>query len=363
MNLTNGKVYLVDRSGAELADRCGMAYWWNRKHGGTGVVMPKEAEALMVGRQTHEDLQAVAEAEDISPAGLEGLIEPLLANLQPGDEGHQVVMELLYRRLGWLVAYALYIEPKVREVYETVGLEKELILDRSPLWVPVTPDRVLKHRRSGHVVYREYKSTISSSGKWLGSWKKMVQLHLGIKAIEEDTGQPVAYGQVMGLMKGMVRDGRLAHPYVWGYCNQSTGAWTHDYQQARSGAWSPRPVWEYPGGIIGWVTACGPDVALSQFPHTEPVFLNEKLLGEWVARWQAKLAQWGTVEEMCANDPKARAIFFEPRTSQCEPPFGDPCPYRLACWNASVNADPIGSGHYVERQPHHEVEVMLSGRK
>jgi hypothetical protein len=311
--------------------------------------------------EIHEDLQAVAMMEDFSESAVAAWVERGLAEALSEGSG-QIDRELAYRRYGWAAAYALYIEPRVRATYDTTKVEGELILDREPLWVPVTPDRVLRHKVSGLGVYREYKSTISASGKWLKSWQKAPQLHLGIAALRED-GTDIAYAQVMGLMKGTVRDGRLAHPYTWGYCNASSGAWTHDYHAARSAAWNPRPVWDYPGGLVEWVKLCGEDVALAQFPHSEPVFLNDKLLSDFIERWTAQVIQWGSVEELCRHDARARAIFFPPRTGQCEPAFGDPCPYRWACWNATVNADPIASGYYVEREPHHEVEVMLEGRK
>ena len=148
-----------------------------------------------------------------------------------------------------------------------------------------------------------------------------------------------------------------------GYRNNTNGKWTHDYQAARGAAWEPAPVWEYPGGLVEWVRQCGAEVANSQFPHTEPIFLDERLLDNWIARWTAQMAQWGSVEGICRQDPKARAIFFPQHTDHCEPPFGDPCPYRWACWNAQVNRDPLGSGYYMEREPHHEVELIIGGRK
>jgi hypothetical protein len=357
------KVYLLDRSGAETADRCGMSYYWQRLHGRRGIVPVNKAEALEVGGEIHEDLQTIATMEDISEQAITTFVNDGLAEALSGvGPDSQVAHELAYRRYGWAAAFALFIEPRIRASYDTTKVEGELILDRGDLWVPVTPDRVLRHKVNGLGVYREYKSTISASSKWLRSWHKAPQLHLGIAALRED-GTDIAYAQVMGLMKGQVRDGRLAHPYTWGYRNSGSGAWTHDYAKARGAAWVPAPVWNYPGGLVQWVKVCGEEVALAQFPHTEPVFLNEKLLNHFITRWTAQMKQWGSVAELCRQNPEARAIFFPHRTNQCEPAFGDPCPYRWACWNATVGADPLASGYYVEREPHHEVEIMLENRR
>jgi hypothetical protein len=360
----NKKVWVLDRSGAETADKCPRAYWWNRLATGSGVVPIDTPEALYVGRDVHEDLQAIAERDDLSIAGITEAVERGLGDaLKDLSDKDQIKRELAYRRFGWASAFALFIEPKIRAKWITIGSERELILDRDPLWVPVTPDRVLQSIDKPDLrVYREYKSTISASGKWLSSWRKKPQLHLGMKALEED-GTKVAYAQVMGLMKGQVRDGRLSHPYVWAYHNHSTGKWTHDYSLARASGWGPEPVWNYPGGLVEWVRQCGEEVAAAQFPHTEPVFLNEQLLESWITRWTAQMEEWAMAEEMCRQDAEARDIFFPQHTDNCEPPFGDPCSYRWACWNAGVNRDPIGSGYYVKRIPHHDVELILGGRK
>ena len=343
------KVLLIDRSATELFNRCPRAFYWDRVMNISPVERP---EALEVGSDIHNDLQRVAEAPD-----LDVLLTEVEVEYAVGMSEGQLARELHSRRYGWMAAFALFIEPRIRELYESTSVEHELILDRTPLWIPVTPDRILKHRSSGHVVYREYKSTISSSGKWLNSWKKAPQLHLGIKALQED-GLDVSYAQVMGLMKGTIRDGRLAHPYTWGYRHQG-GQWTHDYNNARGQMWSAAPVWEFPGGIVEWVRRAGKETAEAQFPHTEPVFLNEDLLNEFVSYWTAQTKEIALMEEGCKTSTELRTLVFPMKTTNCAPAFGDPCPYRWTCWNKRVHDDPIGSGYYIEREPHHEVEIML----
>jgi hypothetical protein len=48
-------------------------------------------------------------------------------------------MELLYRRLGWMNAFALFIEPGIRRLYLTIPMDEEITLDRAPLSVKVRP--------------------------------------------------------------------------------------------------------------------------------------------------------------------------------------------------------------------------------
>lgn len=345
-------IYLLDRSAGETDDTCGMAFYWNRLHGKRGIEPVEKSTYLTEGIDIHDDLSAVASLEEITTNVVNDLIQERL-----NAAGENPNKETLYRRLGWLAAAALFMEPRVRADYENVATEHEIILDRDPLWVPVTPDRVLRHRQGRYLVYREYKTTITAGHKWISSWPYAIQVHLGIKAIEEELSEKVAFGQIVGLMKGDKRGERLAHPYVWAYRNSQSGEWTHDYSKARSAAWEHMPVWEYPGGICEWVEKLGPEVGLSQFPHSAPVFLNERMLDNWIARKTARMAEIEATLSDCKNDESIRRLYFEQRTKNCRPAFGDPCPFLAACWNAAINAEPLASGLYQERTPHHIIEI------
>lgn len=355
---SRGKViYLTDRSGEDLDDECGMKYWWNRECEGTGIVPVETAEALLVGAQIHDDMQDLA-TMSLTDEAIEGWVLEQINEEGTIDPLDQIRRENLARRLGWFVAYALFIEPTVREQFSNVMCEDELILNRDPLWVATTPDRILRDR-DVKLVYREYKSTITASSQWLNSWKVAPQLHIGMAAVEEELDEKVAYSQVVGMMKGTVRDGRLHHPYVYGYYNEKLDKWSPGYIAGQD--WTPRGVWDYPGGLVQWVRLCGEDVARAQFPHTEPIPFNQHLLRDWIIRKTARAKLRSTVRQICLDDRDVRVVYFEPRTKRCVPPFGPPCEYRSACFNAGVGADPLKTDQYVRRVPHHEVERVLRG--
>lgn len=368
MTLEKGKtIYLTDRSAVETDDQCGMKFWWNRLAEGTGVVPVANAEALAVGAQIHEDMALVAELEDLTPASLDAIVQGILSKLTDEDKQNQHAMELLYRRIGWFTAWALFKEPEIRAKWQNTRIEGELILDRSPLWVQVTPDRLMVERSplletgtSRKVKYLEYKTTISASKKWTESWRYAIQLHTSLAAVQEEFGQPITYGQVVGLLKGSysLSDNRLTHPYVWGYYNASSGQWTHDYSKSRSAAWTARPVWEYEGGVVKWVQSCGQAVADNQFPTSPPIFLDQRMLNQWIRRRIAREQQINAVKEICLKNSEIRDIYFESRTNRCKPAFGDHCPYLSLCWNAERGNDPLGTGDFVPRVPHHDLESI-----
>lgn len=340
-----------------MDDKCGMRYWFNRLEGGGGLVPKAESLALRIGKETHEDLACIAEMEDITVEGISRVVNGILENISNEDKQFHYEMELLYRRLGWLSAWALFLEPKIRESYHDVGIEKELILEEGDLWVPTTPDRILRSKLNHQLIYNEFKTTITANFKWQQSWRYAIQLHIGMKAVEQELGQKVAFGRVIGLMKGSYRDGRMIHPYVWAYYNHVRDNWSHEYQ--RGADWIPRPIWEYPYGIVNWVLSLGEEVAREQFPHSAPVFLDERMLADWIRRRTRRQKEIKIVKERAAIDLPYRALHFERRTSQCRPAFGDDCPYLLPCWNATAEKNPMGTGEYVKREPHHDVETTM----
>lgn len=359
MSTENIPILYIDRTGGETDDACGMRYFWNRKYGALGIVAKERASYFKIGATTHEDLATVADLDDISAPVIDQLIREITDPITEQDKLIQKTMEVLYRRLGWIAAFALFVEPRIRAEFENVSVEDEIILDRTPLWVAITPDRVLRHRVGGYLIYREYKTALQAGFKWARHWQYDIQIHLGMKALEEELGEKLAYGQVMGLLKGDDRGERLVHPYVWAYRNTKTGDWTHDYTKARSSDWEHAPVWDYPGGVVEWVQKLGEEVALSQFPHSAPCFLDERQVEDWCERKIVRETYVEDNREECQTDASLRNLVFEKRTSQCTPIYGDPCEYLAACWNAAVNENPLASGIYEPRQPHHEVEVVL----
>lgn len=359
---TKPLTFITNRTAAELDDKCGMAHWWNQYEGGRGMVPKEEALALAIGRETHEDLSTIALLKDISEDALKEIVADSLLNLTSSMREDTVKMEMVYRRLGWMVAFAMFIEPNLREHYDNVMVEGELVLERPNFRVAVTPDRVLKSKKNGMLIYKEYKSAKRTDSKWMASWLYAIQLHIGLAAIQEEfPHEKIAFGQIMGLIKGnysFSEDHRLVHPYVWGWYNDTHNKWETRYESARSAGWRAMPVWEYPGGLVEWVKLCGVETARGQFPHSVPVHLNSIMLEKWIARRRHREVEIDSVKERCKTDLNFRALYFPQHQSQCRPAWGDACPYQLACWNATVELNPLAHPNYIPRTPHHELELI-----
>src|SRR5207249_3922221 len=179
---------LVDYQQIETDDTCGMKLWLSRLEGGSGVQAKDSLVSNMLAAEIHADMRCIALMDDLSHPSIQGVIDDVLDCLSLEDKKDQTKMELLYRRLGWLAAYALYIEPSIRMEYFSIPIDSEVVLDREPLWVIVHPDRLLQHKVTKDYVYREYIPMPAglTNLKWLHGWHFNMRMHAGLAAAMED---------------------------------------------------------------------------------------------------------------------------------------------------------------------------------
>jgi len=343
------QAFMIEFPMTELDESCGMKLWYNRIEGGKGILRKEDVVKEAINKQIHSDLRAIARMEDIRAGAITEVVEDILRPLTPEDRKDKSKMELLYRRIGWFVAFALFKEPEIREKYETVPTDSEVILDREGLFIVTYPDRVLKAKDPEEVSYREY--VLMPAGltpkKWLQSWYYNMRLHVGMAAVAAEIHQQIDFGMVMGLSEGYtsVVDERLVHPYVWAYRNKKD-EWAMCIR-SDGGVWQPAPIWEFPGGIVKWVQACGKGIADSQFHFSPPVGLNKTMLDGWVARKLHREREIFSVQNACHDNQYLRGIYFERRTSQCQPMNREHCPYLKACWLPQIAAMPLSDGVFV----------------
>lgn len=332
-------VILTDRTTIETDWNCQRSRYYYKEFNGHGIVPIIEADYYQIGRDLHRDLQQVCEGADLA-----NILAPLYERL--GQATRLVEREVLTRRIGWVWAFATHWWPRLQEEWEVVQVEFEIVLDRFPLWVNVIPDLVLRHRVHGHLAYYEWKSVGMLTKEWVNYWPRAIQVHIGMMAIAEELGEEVKTGKVVGLTKGREYRGRLSHPFIYGYTNDD-GRWFTEHAHGRH----PTGVWEYPEGPVEYLKLLSAEKCLDQFPTSAPIGLNARLVEE--------CCQQRLLREQAIRAGGSLDALFPMSFSRCRPVIGGVCPYLEACHNATVNADPLGSGLYKPREPHHELEVLL----
>lgn len=340
----NKPIYLTDRTTIETDWECGMKRWWYKHQDGGGIVPVKEPTYYREGRLIHADLAKIAEGHSL---------EQVLGDIETPDPLDIMAVEVWSRRIGWITAWATWIWPSLRLNYEVMFAERELILEYGPLWVANTADLVVRDNRDGRVVVFDFKSVGMLTRNWVNHWPYAVQMHINTKAVEVEIKEAPKFAQVIGLVKGHEEGGKLRHPYVWAYSDGQAG-WSKGWKKD----WLLRPTVEYPGGPHAWALKLGQEEAQEQFVFSAPIIPDERLLESLLAdrtQREADIAFYFDGDHASGNRHRAT---FEPRFSKCRPSIGSECAYLGACHNAEINADPLGSGLYVKRTPHHEVELI-----
>ena len=338
---------LTDRTTVTTDWTCGRRRYWYKEFDGTGIVPVEEAQELTDGIDFHTDMAAVARGEDFEDAP------------DPGDDADYRLRERWARRIASRFAFREWVWPQMVRLYgEPVAVEAELIHEHGRLWVATTPDLVIPAGPT-ELIVDDYKSFSAwDVSRWAGHWPFAVQMHVQLAAAEREYGRPVRFGRVRGIVKGQIKEGLLRHPYVWAYTNGVS------WQPEWKAGWELRPTWEHPGGPIGYAQVLGPEAGMSLFPLSQPIFKNDRLLQafmEQTERREAEVDGWRHLPESLkvAKIPEVFRQNFE----ACRPASGRACPFLAACHNLTVGSDPLGSGLYARRKPHHDLETIMAAQE
>lgn len=139
--------------------------------------------------------------------------------------------------------------------------------------------------------------------------------------------------------------------------------------------WEPFDVWEDEevGGVKGWIEklnrmeAGSTDHIAGSFRVPEPYSRNQRHIDSWLRQTLAKehAIQSGiqAVNTLVAQGEDlyvALDYHFEQRRKGCHYP--NDCEMVEVCFNSEIASDPIGSGKYVWRTPHHKAELAAHQR-
>ena len=339
--------HLTDVSEYDADIECGMKFWWTKCEQKHGIIKKENVLPQRILHQTYDDMRIIAEMAELTPVAIEEAIEPALEKIKDANlQADKRLLELAYRRLGWFAAFALYIEPRIRDEYDDVTIDPWAYMERSDLFVSVDTGRLLRHKRTNDLVYHSYIPAQSLSPKWLERWQREPKVQVEMAALRENLKQDITYAQVRGMgmgFKGM--GGRLIHPYTYGKYSAKEKKWASSRGSIGEG-YVELPVWEYTGSIVDWVMECGKDVAESQFPLSEPIKVSYGLLSSWLAQRLHREREVAMHKEECQRNDYIRGLHFVKNPKACEPLLGgEKCQFFDLCWADKVGpVDPLKKG-------------------
>lgn len=363
---------VYDRSRVVQDWKCSRSRYWNYEYAGRGIVPQTTSLALHTGITIHDALAAVGYAyrdgKSISHDDLAVLafrqMKDALWNEGSSEEVYTFAMEQASLVEGLIRGFLKHVWPRLIEAYPIViGVEQEVSYAHDGLRFMSKPDLILANEE-GEGVYFEYKSTSSKKEAWVNSWRTAVQLHSGVKAVEQTLGKKLERVIVQGLYKGYESYGKQNSVFCYGW--RKAGQPPFDKGEI-SYEYKPRPfvkvpTWEMPGGVKQWVEDMPEVVLADQFPQTPPIEINEDLVEAFFKqRAMREIEIAGAMDGiMNADEEEVEHLLnlvFPQKFDQCVPSFGYECPYKILC-HGPQNLDPLSRG-FEWRDPHHEPETEI----
>lgn len=347
---------------------------WNRYHAeGGGLSTPGTKLPLAEGIWIHECLEGLLKGRSLEAViadGREELQRALLAHPDAAALPHFLpeqtwMLEVLLRawaqeRLGVLL-----------EEFELVASEQELLwpMGETPEGLPVIDmvrvDALMRKRSTGGLYYLEFKSTARGGDEWAKSWQRNSQLLANVLAIEEAWGERCEGVLIEGLVKGRravetTRSSRLCGqvvqqgPLAYGWKDKSGIIWPA-YASGRTKV----PLWEEDLLPHAWVEVLTREGVVSElFAPLPPIRPLHEHLSRWRETAVVQESRVARLVEAVTTGALPVHLAFPCHENHCFRYWGHPCEFEPLCFNAQVARDPLGSGLYQRRLPHHAAEAQ-----
>jgi predicted metal-binding protein len=381
----------------------------NYHAGGTGIERVRMALPLVNGIHIHAALADVmlhARAGSLTTDVLDGEIAQHLAMYRDevearGVSGQDDDVEFLVKEQSALIeglvrGWVKLRLPRILEEYEVVSVEEEMSWEMAPgLTQMLRLDGLLRHRVTGLLFILELKSVASPGYQWQQGWEKNIQFMSYTQAVREITGEECAGVVVEGLVKG-IRRRETANsspflgcqlqqsPFCYAYAQRVKGtddvvlqtSWARNATKVLVPDYVPMKVWVEELDAEGILAQ-----QFVQVPPTSP-------LPEQILRWRRQtiaaetrftlaLQEVTSIERQIANAEDYESevggavhelsamreereqlldFHFPQHDTHCNR-YGSPCSFYDACFEPNVAEDPVGSGLYKVREPHHTTEL------
>jgi hypothetical protein len=351
---------------------CARKRYLSGEYGGTGLTINETSLPLFIGEVLHAGLAGIAHGLDIdelASTAITQIKDTLLAAEYVTPEEETYASEQAALVEGLLRGFHRHVWPRLRADYEIVSVEGERIFrhneegkaDPNGRFVFMAKPDLIVRDKEGCLWYVEYKSTSSNKEAWTNSWASAIQLHSGVRAVEQSLGEAVTGVIVQGLYKGYVASGKSTSPFCYAYFKAGDPPFTKDrWSYAYVAGYKKYPVWEREGGVKRWVEEMPEAVLAEQFPQVPPIFVNDEMVDAFFrqrALREGAIADAGIALREGAEDggDLERMILdhaFQQNFSKCSPSFGYGCSFQRICHGPKQ--DPLSMGYQLRDTSHRE---------
>jgi hypothetical protein len=320
----------VDSSRVALDDTCPKARYWGYEYQGRGLEGVEPNPDLAFGLGVANGIEQLR-TTGVPPSGI------------TDDAG--------ILQQGLLQAYATRIWPAWLKEFELIGTEVEVGIQLAPdLYYMARPDAIIRRRADGAVFVLSDKTTSLNPESFVRIWDKAAQNHMECAAVEQTLGLTVQGFYTQGWYKGYKKDKTIYSPLCYAWCKQGQLGMVADKWSEKYVYGSPRRrIDEFVGGVAGWIKQLSQETITGQFPVAGPISVRRDLVETFSRQ---------VIERECEIVIGATASFPQ-RFQHCDEfsKFRRPCAFKECCWAPTVGRDPLGSGLFRLRMPHHAPEL------
>lgn len=362
----------TDRSRIVAYRNCPRLRYWTYHHAGSGIVPAGTSIPLMLGSAFHEVVAQLRVAGDPAPvisAAAEALRGTMHEGIPPGadlDAAEFLVHEQVRLLEGLSWAWVRVRLPMIQEEFEPVVVEREILWpmghttvgDSTVEVVDMVRCDVLERRRAdGALFYREYKTTSTGDEEWAKQFDTSTQILANLLAVRETLHEEVAGVIIEGVIKGSrAKDRSKTSPFFGQRVQQSVLCYVYDTPTGLELEWSrsgrKTPSWTLVTARDLVYRFLDEAACRAFFSPIPPIIPRE----EHLQRWRRQVVhQEGSICRSLMNGEDLD-VAFPMNDDHCHRYFGSPCAYKDCCFDPVIGADPLRSGLYVPRTPHHPTE-------
>lgn len=358
------------RSRLETGQECMRKRFWLYHYQGTGIAPVKRPHYFATGTAVHSVITELLLGNDPDSISLELWAsyqkEQSKVEFESGSpEAEQAVREQATLVEGLMWAFTKTRLPYYREHYDVLTTEPEIVVPLAEdLEFVCLPDAILQRKSDGALFALELKTAALSSKSPADleqEYEHSLQVQAQIFAVEhwakKQGFQPESVRGLLleALLKGVRKwDDRLGYKR-----NYSLLAWVYaktvskglEVTRQTSPTWKKDWLPELVANPREHVESLARELLEAQFARpAAPIMRNDFYISNWV---EQAIGMERSIS-MVGNNLN---IGWPQNTKACHKFAGIHCPYVPVCWDAAVMDDPLASGLYEVRKPHHPQET------
>jgi hypothetical protein len=373
---------LVDRSRITTFHRCPRERFLGYHFGGQGIARTGMSLPLVGGIAYHSAFENILKGGDLDTVIADTLAtyetEVRARGIYGIDDSHMEFLIAEQSRLldglvrGWVATRM----PLFLDRFEIHAIEQEFAFHLSPEIIQMMRLDVIARRRSdGMLFIPDFKGTGTAASYWREGFRHNDQVNSYILAVQETLQERVGGMVIEGLIKGQRKEDTALSspfhgkevqysPFCYGYKHATSGEVQTEYTNRKG--FVKIASWDH-FTTIEWMEKMGEETVRDQFLVMEIPSPEKRELERWrrqTVKQELRIAEGiKLIEFACTTERELEREevldeYFPQTRSNCHR-FNSHCPFEVVCYDGVVESDPIGSGFFQAREPHHDQEAAV----